>query len=89
MPTLDVSVVQLVVALPAHSTTALPFGLQRRLPPQFASVVQLDAQCVEPLPHDCSSMQQTLPVPEQSALTAHSSCVEHPQPHDAQLKVGL
>ncbi len=88
MPTLDVSVVQLAVALPAHSTTALPFGLQRRLPPQLVSALQLDAQCVDPLPHACSSMQQTLPV-AQSALTAHSSCVEHPQSHDAQLKGGF
>jgi hypothetical protein len=89
MPTLVVSVVQLAVALPAHSTTALPFGLQRRLPPQVVSVLQLDVQCVDPLPHDCSSMQHTLPVPPQSALTAHSNCVEHPQSHEAQLKGGL
>jgi hypothetical protein len=88
MPTLDVLVEQLVVALPAHSTTGLPPGLQRRLPPQLVSTLQLDTQCVDPLPHDSSSMQQTLPV-SQSALTAHSSCVEHPQSHDAQLKIGL
>ena len=89
MPTLDVLVVQLAVALPTHSTPGLPPGLQRRLPPQLVSTLQLDTQCVDPLPHDCSSMQQTFPVPEQSALTAHSSCVEHPQSHDAQLKIGL
>jgi hypothetical protein len=88
MPTLDVLVEQLAVALPAHSMPGLPPGLQRRLPPQLVNNLQLDTQCVEPLPHDCSSMQQTFPV-EQSALTAHSSCVEHPQSHDAQLKTGL
>lgn len=88
MPTLDVLVEQLAVALPTHSTPWLPPGLQRRLPPQLVSTLQLDTQCVDPLSHDCSSMQQTFPV-WQSALTAHSSCVEHPHSHDAQLKIGL
>ena len=82
---LDVSV-EHVVPTPAQSTAALPVGSQMRLPVHWSAPLHPATQCCPP-PQDSCVMQHTLPVPHPVG-TGHSSCVAHPQLHDAQPNTG-
>ena len=87
MPTPDVSG-EHVVPAPVQSAPTLPAGSQMRLPMHWASPLHWATQCCPAPPQASCVMQQTLPVPHPVG-TGHSSCVEHPQLHEAQPNTGV